>query len=289
MKKMRILLVVAALGVVAHAGPMVYSVDTSSDDLSTFDLATGIGTSIGALDPSREGTGQFQDNRYATPISLAVNPLNGEIWVRNNTKSVNPAGLTSTGDLITVNATTGAATLVLTGSSVIRLAFAPDGTLYGLSGNQVGTVDLGTGAFTSLGFSSVFGYGLAVDPTGTLLYGVSGGGLLSVTDLGTHVTTTIGTLSPSVGILGAIEFDPVTGILWGSAFGGSSSFFQIDTTNAAVSNVVTVSGPIFSSQGFGFVEGSAPPIPEPGSLVLTAAAALAFAAIRHRRRARNKA
>ena len=182
---MRTMIVLALLGAlsVAHAGPIVYSVDSDTDSLTTFDLATGAGSIIGALDPAREGNGQFQDNRYATPISLAINPLDNEIWVRNNSMSVNPSGLQRTGDLLTVDITTGAGTLVTTDSPVVAIAFAPDGTLYGVTDARflpVVTIDLTTGATTSTGLLfRDFGFGLAIDPTGKFMYGLAGSTLSS--------------------------------------------------------------------------------------------------------------
>ena len=83
------------------AGALAYAVDSSVDALYTVDTDTGATTIIGDLHPDGD--------RYTTPTSMAVNPLDGTIYILNGSPQ-SDAGLS------TVDPLSGTATLIAPGA-----------------------------------------------------------------------------------------------------------------------------------------------------------------------------
>lgn len=194
----------------AMAVPIGYSVMSDGDDqLYSIDLATGTATAIGA-------TG-FSDIE-----GLAFNPLNGLLYgvddvtdtlVTINTTTgaataVGALGATFTdiglafdnagnlfmsndapGNFYSVDPTTGAATLIgAQGQQVTGLAYNA-GTMYGLGGdgtNNLVTINLGTGAFTTVGLLG----GIAVSDGGMSFDGNTLWAINDTGDIFTIDTTT---------------------------------------------------------------------------------------------------
>ena len=58
---------------VGAASPILYGVDSSTDQLRTIDFVTGTSTFIGRLDPGGVvGQSNTQPNRFATPVAMTV-------------------------------------------------------------------------------------------------------------------------------------------------------------------------------------------------------------------------
>jgi PEP-CTERM motif-containing protein len=103
---------------------------------------------------------------------LAFNPLNGTLYgvtVRDST-----AGNTVSASLVTINTTTGVATVVGSlgsNQAIGDISFAANGTLYGWEARSpfsLATINLTTGAATTVGSSgtsNTTGGGLAINPT----------------------------------------------------------------------------------------------------------------------------
>jgi hypothetical protein len=234
--------------------PVLYGVNSNDDGLSAIDPNTGAVTFIGKLDTAPA--------TYATPIAMSIRPLDGEIFVWNNSEGLNP--YKTTGVLLTVNRNTGRATQISPSNQgpLDALAFAPDGTLYGLSGT-LSTID-SSGIKAEVGNSSI-GYrigGADFNNSGTL-YGVQlttpklDQELVTI-DTTTGIGTPVGTVT-GIGTIGSIEFTP-NGTLIGSGFNGprGSILFDIDTTTGTASNFRSITGALSSPQGMGF---SHPPLP----------------------------
>ena len=229
-------------------------VNSNDDGLSHIDPATGVVTFIGPLDPN--------PNVFVTPISMAVRPSDGKIFVWNNSDQV-PGGFPftpiPTGVLLTVDPATGLATRVDATTpnqgQLSALAFAPDGRLFGLD-RDLFEIDPATGVLTSIGSLGLRVAAADFDASGTL-FGVelaAGAEKLVTINTSTGATTLKGTLTPSILIVGSIVFDP-TGTLIGSTAGpgppfSSEDLFDIDPSTGATSNFRTLSGP--GSQGMGF-------------------------------------
>ena len=164
-------------------------------------LAPNVGTDIFRIETAPFSAAVVSTSPVNSLSGLDVQPGTGTLFASG--------GFGSNGDLFTLDAATGATTLVgHTGySAVPGLAFLPDGTLYGTA--QLGTnvadglirIDPATGASVAVG---PFGGGaysvdaIASDPTTGLLYGVSPFNRpadLLVIDPGTGVATVIGQLA----------------------------------------------------------------------------------------------
>ena len=276
-------LMVSALAVPAlsFGAVILYGVDSASDSLVQIDPLTGNTVVVGQLDPAQTAS----DNRYATPISLAVRPSDQALFAFNNSQIIGGVG-TSTGDLVTINPTTGAATGVgpSLGFDLAALAFSPSGQLYGLRG-QLFTIDDLTGTATLVNTimdnqTVLEVFGADFDLSGTL-YAVALDGntglnpSLYTIDPATGVASLIGPLAfPAVP--GSIVFSP-GGQLMGADIDGN--LYDIDKLTAALSNPRTL--PLSNgSQGLGFVN----PVPEPSTFGLAGAALALVGLYRTRRR-----
>jgi hypothetical protein len=247
-------------------GMVLYGVNSADDGLSTISVATGDVTFIGQLDP-------VPPNQFETPVAMAVRPSDHTIFVWNNSGVLIPPDVTTTGRLLTVDVCTGLGTMVAPATVpqgiLGALAFAPNGTLFGLTGDQLDSIRVTTAVRVLVGF-------LGLDPLANIaaadfdgdgtLYGVELIGAPDATperlvtiNTATGAANVVGTLDANIGAIGSIVFDP-SGALIGSGFGGPSGniIFDIDPSNGHVSNIRTLTGGT-APQGMGF----APPCPEP--------------------------
>ncbi|MFC1966715.1 WD40/YVTN/BNR-like repeat-containing protein [Chloroflexota bacterium] len=231
--------------------PVLYGVNSHDDGLSSIDPDTGDVSFIGQLDPS--------DCIYTTPISMAIRPTDGEIFVWNNSDGTGDPGpcppIIRTGVLLTVDRNTGLATQISSTNQgqLSALAFDPDGILYGLD-TTLNEIDDNTGIIAYVGDIGLR-IGAADFDTGGTLYGVELTNLperLVTIDTNTGIATTVATITTDIGTIGSIVFAP-DGTLIGSGFNGpqGSILFDIDKTTGEVSNIRSLSGG-FAPQGMGF-------------------------------------
>ncbi|MGH3649559.1 MAG: right-handed parallel beta-helix repeat-containing protein, partial [Acidimicrobiia bacterium] len=226
-------------------GDVLYGVNSNDDGLSIIDPATGAVEFIGPLAPD--------SNTFTTPVTMGVHPDDGTLYVWNNS---DPSGV-----LLTVDRCTGLADQIgePPGTDLGAIAFAPDGSLYGLR-DVLFSIDAATGALTQVsdGFGLRVG-GADFSPDG-VLYGLelSTPHRLVTIDTDTGAATEVARLS-GLGTVGSIAFDG-SGNLIGSGTGTTGSIlFDIpldvapdpDTGTVAVTNVREITGG-FTPQGMGF-------------------------------------
>ena len=236
----------------------LFGVNAGDDGLSMIDPAGGQPTFIGPLDQDPD--------LYTTPVAMAVGPFDGQIYVWNNSSASQ-----ATGELLSVDVCTGLATRADPATPVQgplgAIAYMKDEYggeyLYGVNDDLYLIDDQGYLDWVgSLGNQMRVG-ALDFAPDGTL-YGVTVSGSVATTgelvkiDQDTGAATVVGLLSPVVGTIGSIVFDP-SGVLIGSAFGGPDGdvLFDIDPATGAVSNIRNVTGGAVP-QGMGFAP-SCPP------------------------------
>lgn len=162
----------------------------------------------------------------ALPVSLtglAVHPTTGILYGSVNNSSPNLAN-----NLITINRTTGAATVVgPMGTTVPDIAFNAAGTLFGWhrGSNSLATISLVTGTATSLGASGLAAFsrggGLAINGAGQGFVSITGttpGTLDTV-----NTTTGAGTAGP------AITGAPTTDAMLAMAFSPGGVLFAVNS------------------------------------------------------------
>ena len=257
----------------SHSGPDGDSQFHSVD--ATTGLATAIGTGIGF---ERVGGMDFHPDSgllYATGERL---------------------GGSDTPVLITIDTTTGVGTEVAVlnggldhsfGDAYADISFRSDGILYTYlePSDGVGTIDIGTGALTELGFSSTpscCGNGLAFSSGDTLYHSndVQLNTLDQVSGAHTFVAGHTFDITDDPRING-MDFDATTGVLWGflndgSGGSGANYLATVDIGTGAVSTIgVTASGmDALAIQT----------IPEPSTYALLAAGLLGWSTLRRRQR-----
>lgn len=244
--------ILISVSAVSQAAYVVYAVDSSQDALYTLDLATGATNLIGDLNPDSA--------LYATPVSMAIRPSDGTIFVNNNSRSADNV-------LATVDAATGLATSLGGGDYIDQaLAFDNRNTLYAADATgALATINQTDGSSTAIGGSRLPRlFGLDYNSADGFLYGITGS--LSALDLlkinptdGSLVSTLALSNSISGSAPGTLMFD-WNGILWGTTNSGSDNLFQIDTATGNVSNFRTVSAG-FTPQGMGYVDVNVVPVP----------------------------
>ncbi len=138
-------------------------------------------------------------------------------------------------NLYTVDLGTGAATLlapITQGGSpytISDISFSPGGVLFGLSGTQNGneivTIDVGTGVVTTIGASGIAGggNGLTFGPGG-VLYAADGTSIYTV-DPGTGAATAI---AASPGTIGTLSWDGVSATFLGQDAAFTGTTFEFD-------------------------------------------------------------
>jgi len=235
----------------SHAVPYtVYAVDSSQDALYTIDLTTGNTSLIGDLHPDA--------TRYTTPVSMAIRPNDGTIYVNNNSP-------VSDNVLATVDANTGLASSLGGGGYIDgALAFDDNSILYAAdSTGALAIIDQTDGTSTGLGgFRLPRLFGLDYNSADGFLYGITGSAsaldLLKINPThGSLVSTLALTQSLNGSAAGTLMFD-WNGNLWGTTNGSTNNLFQIDTATGNVSNFLSVTTG-FVPQGMGYV--SAIPVP----------------------------
>ena len=207
----------------SHAAYIVYAVDSSSDSLYTLDLNTGNTSIIGALHPD--------SSRYVTPVSMAIRPSDGTIFVNNNSP-------VSDNVLATVNASTGLATSTGGGGYIDQaLAFDGNNNLYATDGSgALAIINQTDGSSTALGGARLPRlFGLDFNVADGFLYGITASATSLFLDLlkidpatGDLVSTTGLNQEVSGSAPGSLMFD-WNGTLWGTTNGSSDNLFQIDT------------------------------------------------------------
>lgn len=240
----------------------LYEVNSSSDGLSTVDVATGNATFIGELDPDPA--------IFVAPVAMAVRPSDGQIFAWNNSNTEQ-----STGVLLTVDACTGLATPVnvdaepggdlqsiahpSSGNIIFGAGQSADGMLYSIS-----TID---GSKTVIGphnlSPTIRVGGMDFHPTTGVLWGVelaSPNNRIVTIDTSNGAATVVSTLvdpgedpqNPAIGSVQSIVFD-AAGTMIGSGYQGTlgAVLFDIDPSTGAVSNIRNVTGGSIP-QGMGF-------------------------------------
>ena len=203
----------------------------------TINLDTGDTNFIGSL--------HLDPGRYTTPVSMAVRPSDGVIFVVNNSPAPPDSGIS------TVDPVSGLATLVA-GSNYNTLAFDSSDVLYTQnSSNRFGTVNLGTGVITSLGGPDL-GIALSAldfNAADGFLYGMNIGGTnLYRIDRNTGTFTLIPVVG-ALSVVGTLMFD-ANGTLVGSDT-ANGNLFDIDITTGIVSNLRGISASNLRPQGMG--------------------------------------
>jgi len=255
----------------AAAVPVLYGAAYSGPDgLSTFysvDATSGAATAIGAIGFERVSGMDF-DPGTGVLYAVAERSDNSDISV-----------------LITINLATGAGTEVAAlnggaahgfGDAYSDISFRSDGTLYAYldPSDGLGTIDVGTGALTQLGYTGVgcCGNGIAFS-SGDVLHHANDVALHSL-DQATGVATLLASLGFPGGQVfprvNAMDFDPATGTLYAAVRRDFANYLAtIDPVTGAVTSIGASQNGLDALAVF-FV-------PEPGTLVLLAAAALGLA------------
>jgi hypothetical protein len=272
-RALAVLVVGLALAGSAAAVPVLYGAAHSGPDgLSTFysvDATSGAATAVGSIGFQRVSGMDF-DPGTGTLYAVAERDDGSNVPV-----------------LITINLATGAGTEVATlnggvahtfGDAYSDVSFRSDGTLYTYldPSDGLGTIDLGTGALTELGYTGVgcCGNGIAFSGSGVLNH---------ANDVALHSldqTTGVATLLASLGFPGgqvfprvnAMDFDPTTGTLYAAV---RRDFANYLATIDPVTGLVTQIGA--SQNGLDALAVFTVPVPEPGALALLALGALALA------------
>jgi hypothetical protein len=265
--------VAATLGWAGAAGavPVLYGAAYSGPDgLATFysvDATSGAATAIGAIGFERVSGMDFHPG---TGVLYAV--------AERGDGSDVPV-------LITIDVASGAGTEIATlnggaahffGDAYSDVSFRADGTLYTyLDPNDgLGTIDIGTGALTQLGFTNVgcCGNGIAFSSGGVLFH--ANDTAVNTLDQTTAAAAQVALLGFPFGQVfprvGAMDFDPATGTLYAAVRRDFANYLAtVDPTTGAVSMLGGTQNGLDALAVF-FV-------PEPGVLALLAVGAIALA------------
>jgi hypothetical protein len=192
----------------------------------------------------------------------------------------------SPAQLVRVNPTTGACTVVAAFSSTIsEIAFdVVTGQMYGtgLSPSTLYRIDPDTGAAVKIGETgraNLEFIGLGFDLQGNLFGVDNSNHTLYRINTATGATTAIGpTGTPSGVVIGDLAARPEDGVMFGVTSAGSNNVYRVNTTTGAATLVgpANVSGSI---NGLAFS-----PIPEPTAAALLAAPVITMLGRRRRRR-----
>ena len=221
-----------SLSTVASLGTTpILSTTVNGNSMGNIDLMSGLGTVTGST-----GTGSTYAAAFDTDGSKTLYTLID--------------GFSGNARLATVNPATGQATTVSgpgTGTNMIALEVAEDGTMYGVGSNdrQLYRIDKATGEATAIGDTQISDtMDLAFDSSGTLWATVSN--KLWTIDLTTGTSTLQTNISGiTSGSVMGIMFD-ATDTLFATAYTGNSPFYKIDTASgvaSVIANNTTLSSP----------------------------------------------
>jgi CSLREA domain-containing protein len=194
--------------------------DSGASTLYSIDSTSGAATAIGPIGFDNVGGMDF-DPASGTLFAVAHRSNNG------------------TRVLITINPFTGAGTEVGplgSGGNVQDISFRnSDSTLFAFfSQRTLGTINASTGALTSIGGSgSGSGNGIAFNANDVLFHGQDSS--LNTINLTNGARTFVASLSRQR--MNAMDFDPLTGILYGSLNEGTNYLSTIDTSTGAVTRI----------------------------------------------------
>jgi hypothetical protein len=226
------------------------------------------------IDPNTAAATPIGGGLGVSITGLAQNPMTGVVYGVTAVQS-------SSRQLVTVNTTTGVATVVAAFTGRLAdITFRSDGTLFGWNedGDDLSTINLTSGAITKVGESGIgtYGSGLAFSPSYSLFFtGEGDTGNLRVVDPNTGLTNIHKALSGGTGEgapINALAFDPATGGLYGSLASNGGSLIRISTSTGAVTTVGSLPG---GTDALAFVYTTQVPT-MPGVMLLILAAMLAI-------------
>lgn len=233
---------------------------TSTSHLYLIDPVTGVTTAIGDTGFSINGLDYYNGTLYA----------------------IDGAG----GSLLSLNTTTGAATVIapLSGVGFTRptgLTIHSSGAAYTWidpSSDDLATLDLNTGAWSIVGDAGIgtaeHGYAFI----GNTLYLVNFDGSVYTVDTTTGAATILGGIGVSAH---HGDVNPDNGLYYGlDGLGGTDDMYLVNLTAPSLSGLVTLDRNIMHA--LAFVDGSV--VPEPGSLTLLSLGALGAVGYARRRR-----
>lgn len=182
------------------ASGQVWGVSIASNQLVSFNTSTGVGTALTTITGARGIT------------SLAYNPVSGRLY---GNESISFSSV-NTDILYEINPATGVATLVgpIGFGNVFALAFANNGTLFGVSDNSDELISISTvsGAGSLIGATGLFSiFDIAARPEDGVVFAAdSGTSSLYTINLGTGATTLVGAYGSTTNIAG-LAFVPAPG------------------------------------------------------------------------------
>ena len=195
---------------------------------------------------------------------LAANPVSHTLY--GTGRELN-CGYLDESTLYTINPHSGVISSQVTLSqNVGEIAASPQGALYGVSGNTLGTINTATGHFSSIGTLSLptgyFFLSMAFSPGGTL-YGVmySGNNQQLIT-----INPATGALVSDVGSLGLYTIGDITFAPDGYIYATNYSYWLLRIDPQTLSNTSVGYGTIGDLNGIAAISVSA--TPEPGTLLL---------------------
>jgi hypothetical protein len=223
---------------------------------------------------------------------LAFDPLNGVLYGITGFESPN-----SPRNLVTINPTTGAATIMgaLTDTfasvGLTDISFRSDGTLFGISPSTLYTINLGSGALTSIGSTGENppGGGLAFNSSGTLYSaGIATGTVDTLNTLtGARTVGPTMTNAPHAGTLGAmmalgfsssdILYSPNSAREQNGATITTVNLVTINTSTGLVTDIGSLPGNV-DALAFG------PAVPEPSAIALLGVGAIIAGFLKRRAR-----
>jgi DNA-binding beta-propeller fold protein YncE len=250
---------------------LVYAVDSGGDALYKLDTDSGNTTFVGAL--------HADVGRYTTPTSMAVNPLDGKIYIRN----ASPA---SDRGLSFVDPVSGNATLIANGFFG-HIAFDSNGTLFGQTLNHaIATIDPETGAITDLGGPNISSdgtiFGFDYNEADGLLYAINSFSttLWKINPNDGEIAETLAVSCTSCGTAGALLFASDGTLILSDL---DSQLFDIDTATGIASNMRMVNGNFADSapspQGLGQI------VPVPAAVWLFGSGLFGLIGISRRKKA----
>jgi PEP-CTERM motif len=276
---------VAALASAVRAQETLYVATGSKGAagvLYTVNPFTAAFTSVGPITTGAAAIGM---------TGLAFDPLNGALYGITGLESPNfPRSL------VTINPATGAATVLGTLTSTFGttgltdISFQSDGTLFGISPSTLYTINLGTGALTSIGSTGLNppGGGLAFNPSGTLYSAGIATGTVDTLSTSTGARTVGPTMTgaPHAGSLGAMM---ALGFSSSNTLYAANSAREQNGATITTVNLVTINPATGVVTDIGALLGNVDalafsPVPEPSSIALLGLGAIIAGFLQRRSR-----